>query len=737
MRETKILDDNWKFGRLSEFQYNAGQHPTQLETVQIPHTWYREGAEDNSGYGYYSKCLSDNELLTGFHYVRFQAVSLIATVYFNGKQIGHHEGGYSAFTVSLPTELLRDENTLEVFVSNIVSDEISPSAGDFTIFGGIHRKVELISFDSEQHFDVTYFGTDGVIARTMLDANFTTGHLTIEPQIKGNMNNNSFFEANLFDTEQNRVVSWQFDKNLDAIVSNPMLWQGKENPYLYTLEVLYRDKTQIFDRIYREIGFRHIQMFENTGFYLNGQSMKINGIAKHNDSANVYSALNREELEKDWELIEEIGANALRLSHYQHPKELYEEADRRGYVVWAEIPLLKISFTETAKANIKLQMAELLLQNCHNPSICFWGVQNEVAIYTEDILAAPFIEEVKQYAESIDATRIYTVANLFTVKPESPLNQTTKMVGYNIYFGWYYGKMGDYGSFLDDCHEKAPEVALGVSEYGVDANITFHSSDPKVRDYSEEFQALFHETVYPQIQSRDFLWGSFIWNMFDFSSNHRDEGGIKHRNLKGLVTYDRKLKKDAFYYYKAQWSSIPFVHLAEKNYDSRTEDVLSLKAYSNQSTVEFIVGSTRYLVSSDNGVFKLEVPFTDLQIEVSVRCKMLEDRAAFYRVKKLPTTYIYRDANPGVNVQNWFENEEEKARLFPEDAYSIMDSIAILLDNKATLSVLAKYMPEHLPDMQKRGGNLPLHRIIYYLKGSYTEDDVQVINSALNEIKKY
>lgn len=736
MRKLRYLDNNWQFGRLTKEEYEARVASGSLEAVSLPHTWYQEGSLDNTGYGYYVTSLSREEIEAGEHFIRFQAVSLIATVFVNGQEIGYHEGGYSAFTVVLPKDNLQGKNRLEVFVSNVVSDDISPAAGDFTVFGGIHRRVEWLSFSDDKHFDVTYFGTDGVVVKTYLDSDLVTGRLSIQPHIKGQLEKNSFFKAELRDADGTLVKKWIFNDELEVPVKQPKRWNGLENPYIYTLIVTYERADKVTDCVSKEIGFRHIRLSPNSGFYLNGESLKLTGVSRHHDCADVYSAVTEKELLRDFELIDEIGANALRLSHYQHPAEVYQLADKGGYVVWAEIPLLKVHLTEAAKANAKEQMAELLLQNAHHPSICFWGVQNEVAIYTEDALAEPFVAEVKSYAETLDQTRIFTAANLFSVKPESPLNQITEMVGYNIYFGWYYGKMTDYGAFLDNCHEELPQTALGVSEYGVDANTTFHSHAPKVRDYSEEFQSLFHETVYPQLKERDYLWGSFVWNMFDFSSSHRDEGGIKYRNLKGLVTYDRYVKKDAFYYYKAQWSAQAFVHLAEKGFAHRIGDSLTLKAYSNQEKLTFEVGNQTYLVTSDTGVFTVNVPFTQDILKVRVISGSLSDQAIFRKVAELPTEYTYKDANPGVNVQNWFENDEEKAELFPEDSYSIMDPVSILLENQETLAVLEQLMPNHIAGMIERGGNLPLHRIIFYLKGAYSEGDVQIINTTLKQIKK-
>lgn len=736
MRKVKNLDSNWIFGRLTEKEYNALEKTEQTNSVSLPHTWYEEGAADNTGYGYYRMSFSQSELEEGQHFIRFHAVSLIATVLFNGQKIGYHEGGYSAFTVTLPVDDLQDDNVLEVFVSNIISDDISPAAGDFTVFGGIHRRVEWLTFDSKNHFDVTYFGTDGVTIKTSLDETLVSGHLVVSPRVFKTKLADSFFKAELKDAEGTIVDSWIFDQNLDVTIENPKLWNGLENPYLYTVSVTYETDGMVLDSATKSIGFRNIRISAESGFYLNGKRVRLNGVSRHNDSAGVYSAVTEKELNRDFELIEEVGANAIRLSHYQHPTEVYQKSDEVGYIVWAEIPLLKVNLTDDAKSNAKQQITELLLQNANHPSICFWGVQNEVAIHTGDDIAAPFVEEIKAHAEKLDDTRIFTVANLFSVKPESPLNQTTEMVGYNIYFGWYYGKMQDYGTFLDDCHEKLPAVALGVSEYGVDANTTFHSSDPKVRDYTEEFQALYHETVYPQIETRDYLWGSFIWNMFDFSSSHRDEGGIKYRNLKGLVTYDRQKKKDAFYYYKAKWAEQPFVHLAGKDFSKRTGDILVLKVYSNQEQVIFEVMGQRYPINSKTGVFKLEVPFVENELVVTITTGTLSDQAIFTKVLELPEEYVYKDANPGVNVQNWFETDEEKEKLFPEDAYSIMDSTAILLSNAETLSVLEKLMPNHIASMIERGGNMPLHRVIYYMKDAYSEADVQEINEHLKKIKK-
>ncbi len=273
-------------------------------------------------------------------------------------------------------------------------------------------------------------------------------------------------------------------------------------------------------------------------------------MAKHQDFAGVFCAVSEEHIRKDFALIDEIGATGVRLSHYQHPQAAYERCDELGLLAWAEVPMLKMTESAALMENTEQQLRELILQNIHHPAIFCWGIQNEIAMFKD----APYMHEncrkLHAIVKELDPDRVSTAANLYPLKASSRLNEITDMIGYNVYFGWYYGDMTDYGTYLDRMHAARPSLPFGVSEYGVDTNIRLHSSQPHVKDYTEEYQALWCETVYEQIESRPWLWGSFVWNMFDFHSARRNEGGQRFINAKGLVTNDRETRKDAFYYYK-------------------------------------------------------------------------------------------------------------------------------------------------------------------------------------------
>ena len=475
-------------------------------------------------------------------------------------------------------------------------------------------------------------------------------------------------------------------------------------------------------------------MDPDRGFFLNGKHLRLNGVAVHQDFAGVYSAVTKREIDRNFELIEEIGANALRLSHYQHPAYTYDECDRRGYVVWAEIPMLKMTEDSALQENAVSQLTELILQNIHRPSVCSWGVQNEIGMFQD---APPIHEAVRKLVNvcgTLDPDRVVTCANLNTVKSKSGLNHLTPMVGYNIYFGWYYGKMGDYSAFLDNMHRDLPETALGISEYGVDCNLRFHSETPLVKDYSEEFQALWHETVYPIIDSKPYLWGSFIWNMFDFSSSRRDEGGQKYINAKGLVTHDREIRKDAFYYYKAKWSTEPFLHIREKRFEKRCRDSVDVKIYTNLPSA-VLNGATAENDGNGRIVFPNQ-PLSDGKTIFTVTAEHegchFEDSVTFEKASEPDESYILPNSGAGETVKNWFLDEDIDTDAY----YSLNDTAQEIMDSPEAYAVLKKYVPGLCPVLER--GVIPLGLEMKSILSRETPEglDLKELNGELMKILK-
>lgn len=727
--------ENWNTGWIFSKCNRAEIDPGKLfhgEEVSLPHTWYADG-DYYQGDGVYQKLFtvqqpSDDKR----YYLRFDGVDKCCDVYLNGIHIGSHEGAYNRFALEAGGEIKTGENLLTVLVNNEKGETVSPLSGDFTIFGGIYRKTELLVTESVC-FDRAFYGTDGVLFRT----NGT--NVTAEPHLAGRLPEDAVIRYRIT-APDGTVVTQCSVGTAEAVtitVEDPVLWDGRKHPYLYTAAAEIVLNGEMLDCVSKRIGLRGYRVDPDQGFFLNGRHLKLHGVAKHQDTAGVYSAATEEHWKTDMDLIGEIGANTVRLSHYPHPQAIYDLCDEMGLIVWAEIPLLKLTMSDALLENAKYQLTELIYQNLHHPSICFWGIQNEIAIFGEKPYMTERLTELNDLAHKLDGSRITTSSNLNSVLCSSPLNHITDIQAYNVYFGWYYGTMPDHAAFLDEFHRVNPGVPLGISEYGVDCNPQYHSDEPKVNDYTEEYQCKYHETVYPYMAERDFVWGSYVWNMFDFVSAIRNAGGVFARNIKGLVTHDRKIRKDAFYYYKAQWSDEPFVHIAEKRFALRTGNTMNVKVYSNQKTVVLEADGRRRSCSSDTGVFLFTgIPLSSKGTEVTAAAGEWKDHAVFTQVEMPEESYIYVDREPGLNVRNWFVDEAEEARMFPEDAYSLRDTMDLLVENSEVMETIRKMTPSVYEMMQDTVLSFTLEQAIRHERPDCTEEQAKELNHALTQIPK-
>ncbi len=743
MRKIITLNDGWQFGKWPDGTMEE-LPPEDLgkEPVSLPHTWYEDGSS-YEGTAVYERVLELNPEEGEKAYLEFQGADRWCKVYANGVLLGEHKGGYSLFRIPLEEGVIkRGENRLTVVLDNRAWEEINPLSGDFTIYGGLYRDVNLILVP-EVHFDLMYYGTCGVLARTEIDEE-GRGVIRLEPHVCG-LGKNHRIVCEIQDPAGNVVKDGEAglgEEHAVFCVENPTLWEGKTSPAMYqvTVKLLSQDKADrenVLDEVRIPVGFRRIRMEAEKGFFLNDRRLRINGVSKHQDFDQVFSAVGPVEWERDMELIRDLGANAVRLSHYQHPQYFYDLCDREGLIVWAEIPMLKMNGTKGCIDNACSQMRELIYQNLHHPSICFWGIQNEIAIYGEEDFMYEDCRRLNRLGKKLDPSRLTAAANLYTVQNSSPLNQITDMIGYNVYFGWYYGVMEEYSSFMDRFHGDCPDMPLGISEYGVDCSTAFHQENPKVKDYSEEYQSLFHETVYGIIQSKNYVWGSFVWNMFDFGSVRRNEGGTRYRNCKGLVTFDRKVKKDSFYYYKAQWSQEPFVYIAERRFEKRAAGEIQVKVYSNQKEVILETGGLYQTEQSENGIFIFEhVKLTPGVNPITVRAGDCVDQVTFVRVGEPEASYTFIDPNPEVNVRNWFLDEQEEAKMFPKDCWSVMDSVSELVKSGKTMEVIERWSPKLAAVMKERKGSMPLYRTLNFMRKEFKEDAMKELNKLLIQIKK-
>jgi beta-galactosidase len=415
---------------------------------------------------------------------------------------------------------------------------------------------------------------------------------------------------------------------------------------------------------------------------------------------------------------------------------VYDICDREGYVVWTEIPMLAMTENPKLLENAKEQLKELILQNCHHPSVFFWGIQNEIAMFGENQYMYDATEELNQLAKQLDPTRVTACANLHNVTSESYMNQITDIVGYNLYYGWYYGEMEEYQDFFDDFHKKNPNIPLGISEYGVDCNLNFHTDTPKRKDYTEEFQCLFHEKVYGILERNPWIWGCVIWNMFDFGSAIRDEGGTKGKNAKGLITYDRSIKKDAFYYYKACWGNEPMLHLTGRRYAKRAQETTSIKVYSNQKNIALYVNGECIEKKSGDRVFIFEnIPLIKGENAIKVVSGALFDEITLERVLEPVEEYVYIDPNPGFNVKNWFLESSDEVST--DKTYSLWDTVGELKENEKAWSILQNNLPQlwQDPTFEKRNKYV-LFKLINRASSRFEESAVKLTNEELMKIPK-
>ncbi len=718
-------------------------------TVTLPHTWYRDD-DPYRGLVLYQKTIQiDPDWKHVF--VDIPGADQHAVVLAEDRKIGEHRGAYGAFRCEIPEELLgHKEVKLRIFLTNVHDEGISPLTGDFTVFGGLYRGVNLLVTEHESFFDPTYYGTSGVILRTGIDGN--TGILNAEIHARTDKEAEIVAEITdpfgtlLTDVRSEEVDSESTNTHASGSINCSMvltfripdviLWNGKTAPNLYKVKMKFVRAGETLDEVELETGFRDITITADKGLFLNGEHIKINGVAKHQDFKGCFNAVSRENIDRDFELIDEIGANSVRLSHYQHPQYTYETADKKGYLVWAEIPMLKMTDSEELKADAEEQLRELILQNIHHPSIYCWGIQNEIGMFRDAEFMHEELKKMQQLSHELDPSRLVTAANLYTVKFKSKLNSVTDMIGYNIYFGWYYGEMQDYRDYLNRFHEERPEMPLGVSEYGVDANIRLHSEVPMVRDYSEEYQALYHETVYPIFESRDYLYGSYVWNMFDFHSGLRNEGGQKNINAKGLVTYDRNTRKDAFYYYKAKWSEEKFLHICSKRFVNRAKESIEIKVYTNLSDAVLYVDEKEFGSGTNDGNGRIvfsDVPLHEGENRIKVAAEGLTDECVFVRVDSEDENYRLPGNNAGQAVKNWFLSDDDVVR---EGYFSIKDTANDILENPDARAVLEKYLPELVKFMTEKDV-IPLGLSMQSILSRDIPEglDLKELNRELNQIK--
>lgn len=718
MRKVLNLNHSWKFSKqheeiISEVSFNN----QNWEEVSLPHTWNAiDGANGNEFYRgacwYHKNLMLPIEEQRNRVFIEFEGANSVTDVFLNGKHLGQHRGGYSTFRFDLTENFIFGKpNVLAVRVDNSDFKDVYPLRADFTFYGGIYRDVNLVVVNPV-HIDLLDHGSQGIyviqeevtneLAKLRLQTR-VTNNLKIDTKVRlwvdlfdqvGNQVSNRAAEVNLKSGETKPV-------DLALFINNPKLWNGMENPHMYEARVSLQNYNDTLDEVIVPFGVRYFHVDPKRGLYLNGKNVRLNGVARHQDRKDMGWAITHKEHKEDMELIKEIGATSIRLAHYQHDQYFYDLCDHEGIIVWAEIPFItEMSETDLTGQNAKLQMIELIRQNFNHPSILFWGIQNEIQIgskYEKEVRQV--VRELNQLTKQEDPTRLTTMANVFMVEDTDEYNFMTDVIGYNKYYGWYNGKAEDFAPWLDSFHEINSNTSLCISEYGAEGIIEYHSDEPKVKDYTEEYHALYHEKVWKIFEERPFLWATYVWNMFDFGANIRDEGGVKGRNNKGLVTYDRKVKKDAFFMYKAHWSNDLFVHLTGKRYVERANEKSDFKVYTNCEQVTLFVNGEEIETQSaiDRIVVFKDIILADgsnyIQVKAQTGDLVFDDHAWFEKVANANLSYNAPVDDTG-RVANWFDIPEfDDDELIgdievPEGVYSTGDTLQELFENDETKDIV-------------------------------------------------
>ena len=664
MRQILKFNDNWEFLKgVSEI--GAAEVG---ESITIPHTWNATDGQDGGNDYFRGTCLyrkvfrSDLLPKAKKYYLEINGANSSADVYMNGKRLAHHDGGYSTWRVNI-TGYLRTENTLCILVDNAPNEEVYPQVADFTFYGGIYRDVNIVCVE-ETHFDLEYFGGKGLVITPEIAE--TAANVKIDTYVN-DMEKGDEISFCIFDADGNAVAQCQSATTSAVLtIEDVHLWNGRIDPYLYTAEVAIIRGGEKIDQISSRFGCRTFRIDAKTGFILNGKEYPLHGVSRHQDRWQIGNALLPEHHLEDMDLICEVGANTIRLAHYQHDQYFYDLCDERGMVIWAEIPYISRHMSG-GNDNTMSQMRELIVQNYNHPSICVWGLSNEITMdgaKDPDLIANH--HKLNDLVHEMDKTRPTTVACISMCDIDEKYVHISDVVSYNHYFGWYGGSLDEYGTWYDKFHEKYPNKPIGCSEYGCEA-LNWHNSNPESGDYTEEYQAIYHESLIRQLFTRKYIWSTHVWNMFDFGADARAEGGENGQNHKGLITIDRKYKKDAFYAYKAWLVSPdvdPFVHICGKRYVDRVEEVTKVTVYSNLPEVElFVNGESIGKKSAEDHFFYFEVQNigeTEL-VAVAGECR---DESRICKVDKMNPDYILREQGA---VLNWFDITEVEGRFSLND----------------------------------------------------------------------
>ena len=732
MRKILNLTRGWRFLKAAIPVQTAVEYAERGETVTLPHTWNAEDGQDGGndyhrGLCWYVRELKADELTGESIFLEINGAAHTCEVYLNGEKLARHEGGYSTFRVEL-TGHLAEKNILAVSVSNEDNTTVYPQKADFTFYGGLYREVRLISVPKE-HFELVKDGTPGIKVTPTVNLEKHSAAVSVETWQNAD-------RVSVTVNGETRTVP-SVDGRAEAVftIENAHLWDGVDDPFLYTVTA----SLESGDEVSARFGCREFRCDPEKGFFLNGRSYPLRGVSRHQDLKGKGNALSYEDHKADMSIIRELGANTLRLAHYQHAREFYDLCDENGIVVWAEIPYITMHM-KNGRENTLSQMRELITQCYNHPCIAVWGLSNEItaaSAVNDDLLENHRL--LNDLCHRMDGTRLTTMANVFMLETDSPILEIPDINSYNLYFGWYLGEMSQTDEFFDEYHSKYPDRVIGFSEYGADANPAYHAEHPERSDYTEEYQALYHEHMLSMIEARPYLWATHVWNLFDFAADGRDEGGKHGENQKGLVTFDRSLRKDAFWLYKAAWNrKEPFVHLCGKRYINRCGEETEIKVYSNQPAVTLYVDGAKIAEQEGKTIFRFRVPLMGEHL-IRAEAGVVSDTMCVRRVSEPDESYIYNKAS---TVVNWFDQDE----LNPE-CFSVQDTLAELRSNPQAGAVVNAMMEKASasrgdvadavkdnPALQCMLGRMTLISLLK--QGGADEESVKQLNRVLQGIRK-
>ena len=749
MREIINLNRKWAFSKA------ATSAPAQIDStwtfVNLPHTWNALDGQDGGsdyyrGTAWYAREIDREDVPEADrYYIEFRGANSSADLYVNGTHKMRHEGGYSTWRCDITKEIKAGQKTfIAVAVDNGINDTVYPQIADFTFYGGLYRDVNLICV-SESHFDLEYHGSPAI--RVTPVVNGRDALVKVRTFVKGRKESHRY--QYIIRNAEGAVLADVTGNASRAQITilNVHLWNGRKDPYLYSVQVNLLDGEEVLDTVSTRFGCRSFHIDPEKGFILNGAEYPLRGVARHQDRWGIGNALLPEHHAEDIDLICEMGATTIRLAHYQHDQYFYDLCDEKGLIIWAEIPYIS-QHMPNGRANTISQMKELIHQNYNHPCIVVWGLSNEITMKGAD---DPDLLEnhriLNNLVHELDKTRLTTMAALSMCPMDAEIIHIPDVVSYNHYFGWYGGDTDMNGPWFDKFHAKYPNTPIGVSEYGCEA-LNWHTSNPMQGDYTEEYQAYYHEELIKQLFTRKYIWATHCWNMFDFGADARSEGGENGQNHKGLITIDRKYKKDAFYAYKAWLSEDPFVHICGKRYIDRVEDVTKVTVYSNQKTVElFANGESLGVKEAEDHFFYFDVPNggeTNL-LAVAGECR---DESFIRKVDVFNEDYRLKEKGA---ILNWFDVNA------PEGYFSINDKIGDILETTRGKMVFMGLITKLMGQMKSKGGDgkaagfditpdmmemvksftvLRLSGMLGMVNVTLTKEQLLDLNAQLNKIKK-